>query len=65
MATLFALGVLSLAWMALIAVEKLLPPKGAAKRIVALVLLALGLAILLAGDLVPGIQGEASGAMDM
>jgi predicted metal-binding membrane protein len=59
MAALFALGVMSVAWMvliaALIAVEKLLPwqvlPTGAA----AAVLAALGLAILFVPDQVPGL----------
>jgi predicted metal-binding membrane protein len=69
MATLFALGIMSLGWMAfiagLIAIEKLLPQKGLAKRMVAVVLLALGLTILLAPDAVPGIQVEPTPGMDM
>ena len=60
MATLFALGIMSVGWMAfvaaLIAVEKLLPRQ--ASRLVAVVLLALGLATLLAPDAVPGLGGE-------
>ena len=59
MAALFALGVMSLAWMALvaglIAVEKLLPWKALANRTVAIVLLVLGLAIMIAPEQVPGL----------
>ena len=50
MASLFALGVMSLAWMALVALliagEKLLPWKVAANRGIALLLLTLGVAVL-------------------
>ena len=57
MAALFALGVMSVAWMALvgglIAVEKLLPWKALANRTVALALLVLGLAIVIAPADVP------------
>ena len=66
MATLFAVGIMSLGWMAfiaaLIAAEKLLPRP--VSRVVAVVLLVLGLAILFAPDLVPGV-GERPGAMQM
>jgi predicted metal-binding membrane protein len=59
MAALFALGVMSVAWMALvaglIAVEKLLPWKALANRTVALTLLVLGLAIILTPAHVPGL----------
>jgi predicted metal-binding membrane protein len=58
MAALFAVGVMSLGWMALIAAfiagEKLLPWPVAAKRTVAIVLLLLGLAIALVPEDVPG-----------
>ena len=52
MASLFALGVMSVPWMVaiavLIAVEKLLPRKNVANRLVAITLLALGLGVALA-----------------
>jgi len=64
MATLFALGVMSLGWMAfvaaLIAVEKLSPRP--AWPLVAVVLLVLALAVLAAPELVPGIGGGGAGA---
>ena len=59
MAALFALGVMSLAWMAfvaaLIAIEKLLPWKRLANRGIAVVLAVLGLAVALAPESVPGL----------
>jgi len=59
MASLFALGVMSIAWMAvvagLIAAEKLLPWRRAATYGTAAILLALGLLILVAPDAVPGL----------
>jgi predicted metal-binding membrane protein len=59
MATLFALGVMSLGWMAfiaaLIAVEKLLPWKALANRGIAVLLLVLGLTIAFAPASVPGL----------
>jgi predicted metal-binding membrane protein len=59
MAALFALGVMSIAWMvfiaALIAAEKLLPWKALANRAIALLLVALGLAVALAPGSVPGL----------
>ena len=59
MAALFALGVMSIAWMAvvagLIAAEKLLPWRRAATYGTAAILLALGLLILVAPDAVPGL----------
>ncbi len=58
MAALFALGVMSLGWMALIAAfiagEKLLPWPVAAKRTVAVFLVLLGLAVALTPESVPG-----------
>jgi predicted metal-binding membrane protein len=59
MAALFALGVMSIGWMAfiaaLIAIEKLLPWKAFANRGVALLLVALGIAVAFAPDRVPGL----------
>jgi predicted metal-binding membrane protein len=59
MAALFALGVMSLGWMALIAVliavEKLLPRRDLANRAVALVLLALGITLATSPASVPGL----------
>jgi cytochrome c biogenesis protein CcdA len=71
MAALFALGVMSIAWMvfiaALIAVEKLLPWKRWANRGIAVALLALGIAVALAPSHVPGLtqpdSPQAAGAM--
>ena len=59
MAALFALGVMSIGWMAfvaaLIAVEKLLPWRVTARRAVAILLAVLGLAVAFAPDDVPGL----------
>jgi predicted metal-binding membrane protein len=59
MAALFALGVMSLGWMALvaalIAAEKLLPSKELASRGIAVLLLALGLAVAFTPASVPGL----------
>ncbi len=59
MATLFALGLMSLGWMAaiaaLIALEKLLPWKKVANRGIALLLIALALGVALAPGRVPGL----------
>jgi predicted metal-binding membrane protein len=59
MAALFALGVMSIAWMAfvaaLIAAERLLPWKAPAVRTVAVVLAVLGLAVAFAPERVPGL----------
>jgi predicted metal-binding membrane protein len=67
MAALFALGVMSLTWMALvaalIAAEKLLPWKAAATRGVAVVLLALAIGVALAPDDVPGLTVPDSAMM--
>jgi predicted metal-binding membrane protein len=77
MAALFAVGVMSLGWMALIAAfiagEKLLPWPVAAKRAVAVALLVLGLAVGLAPEDVPGftvpdgsgMDGSGGGQMEM
>jgi predicted metal-binding membrane protein len=72
MAGLFALGVMSIGWMALvaalIAVEKLLPWKVVATRGVTLVLLVLAIAIAVSPEDVPGLtipdSAEAGQAMD-
>jgi predicted metal-binding membrane protein len=59
MAALFALGVMSIGWMAfvaaLIAGERLLPSKLMAKQAVAVILAVLGLAVALAPGDVPGL----------
>jgi predicted metal-binding membrane protein len=59
MAALFALGVMSIAWMAfvaaLIAAERLLPSKLMAKQAVAVLLVLLGLGVALAPGQVPGL----------
>jgi predicted metal-binding membrane protein len=72
MAALFALGVMSVGWMAfiaaLIATEKLLPWKAVANRGIAVLLVALGLAVAFAPEDVPGLtlpdSPEAMGAME-
>jgi predicted metal-binding membrane protein len=72
MAALFALGVMSIGWMvliaALIALEKLLPWKAVANRSIAVLLVVLGLAVAFAPDRVPGLtlpnSPEAARAMD-
>ena len=65
MAALFAVGVMSLGWMALIAAfiaaEKLLPWPAAARRTVAVLLLLLGLGVAIAPGDVPGFAGPAAG----
>jgi predicted metal-binding membrane protein len=71
MAALFALGVMSIGWMAfiaaLIAIEKLLPWKAVANRGIAVMLLVLGLAVASVPDDVPGLvqpdSAEAQQAM--
>jgi predicted metal-binding membrane protein len=71
MAALFALGVMSLTWMiavaGLIAVEKLLPWRELANRLVAVTLLALALGVALAPRDVPGLTlpGSAAAAKAM
>jgi predicted metal-binding membrane protein len=72
MAALFALGVMSIGWMvmvaALIATEKLLPWKALANRGIALLLVVLGLGVAFFADDVPGLtlpdSPEAQAAMD-
>jgi predicted metal-binding membrane protein len=72
MAALFALGVMSIGWMAfiaaLIAIEKLLPWKALANRGIAVLLLVLGLAVAFAPEDVPGLtlpdSPEAARAME-
>src|SRR3954447_115313 len=72
MAALFALGVMSIGWMvlvaALIAIEKLLPWKLVANRGVAVLLVVLGLGVAFASQDVPGLtlpdSPEAQAAMD-
>ncbi len=72
MAALFALGVMSVGWMAfiagLIAIEKLLPWKAVANRGIAVLLLMLGLAVAFAPEDVPGLtlpdSPEAARAME-
>jgi predicted metal-binding membrane protein len=65
MGALFALGVMSVGWMAfvaaLIAAERLLPWRKAAVRAVAVVLVALGLAVALVPEDVPGLTVPGSG----
>jgi predicted metal-binding membrane protein len=67
MASLFALGVMSLPWMAFIAgaiaLEKLLPWRRAATWGAAAVLLALGVLVLAAPDVIPGLTIPASDPM--
>ena len=68
MAALFALGVMSVAWMAviaaLIAAEKLLPWRGVANRGIAVLLVVLGLSVALVPERVPGLViPDSSGAM--
>jgi len=59
MASLFALGVMSMIWMAIvagfIAVEKMLPWRRTAVYGTALVLFALGVLVLVAPDALPGL----------
>jgi predicted metal-binding membrane protein len=70
MAALFALGVMSLAWMALvaalIALEKTLPWERPATWTTALVLLVLGVLLIAAPDAIPGltVPGSGGGGMD-
>jgi predicted metal-binding membrane protein len=68
MASLFALGVMSLAWMAfvavLIALEKILPWGRAATYGTAALLLALGVMLLAAPDAIPGLTLPGGGGMD-
>jgi predicted metal-binding membrane protein len=71
MAALFALGVMSLGWMAfiagLIAIEKLLPSRAVANYAVAAVLAVIGLVLLVHPSALPGVPGShgAGGSMHM
>jgi predicted metal-binding membrane protein len=67
MASLFALGIMSLAWMALIAgliaCEKLIPSRRLATYGTTAILLTLGLLLMLAPDAIPGLTIPASDPM--
>ena len=67
MASLFALGVMSLAWMALvaglIAFEKLIPSRRAATYGTTAVLLVLGVLLMLAPDAIPALTIPGNGPM--
>ena len=67
MAALFALGVMSVAWMAfvagLIAIEKIIPWRRVATYGTAAVMLALGLLVLIAPDAIPALTIPGHGAM--
>jgi predicted metal-binding membrane protein len=69
MASLFALGVMSVVWMAVvagfIAVEKILPWRRPATYGTALVLLALGLLVLVAPDALPGLTVPGDDSMSV
>jgi predicted metal-binding membrane protein len=69
MASLFALGIMSVAWMAfiagLIAAEKTLPWRRVATYSTAAILLVLGVLVLAAPGAVPGLTVPAGGAMGM
>lgn len=69
MAALFALGVMSVGWMAfvaaLIAIEKLAPWKSAANRAIAVTLVVLGLAVVIAPEQVPGLTVPTSAGSGM
>jgi predicted metal-binding membrane protein len=69
MASLFALGVMSVVWMAVvagfIAVEKILPWRRTATYGTALVLLALGLLVLVAPDALPGLTVPGDDSMSV
>jgi predicted metal-binding membrane protein len=66
MAALFALGVMSIGWMAfiaaLIALEKLLPARNLANRGIAVLLVGLGLAVAIVPSHVPGLTEPGSAA---
>jgi len=69
MAVLFALGAMSVGWMAfvaaLIAIEKLAPWKTAANRAIAVMLVALGLAVAIVPEQVPGLTMPTSAGNGM
>jgi predicted metal-binding membrane protein len=68
MAALFALGVMSLAWMAFVAaiitLEKTLPARRSVTYGTVAVLLVLGIVLVAAPDAIPGLTVPGSGAMD-
>lgn len=68
-AALFALGVMSVGWMALVAAlitaERVLPWRAAASGLVAVVLVLLGVAVMAAPEEVPGLTVPASGPAPM
>jgi predicted metal-binding membrane protein len=68
MASLFALGVMSIVWMAavaaLIAVEKILPWRRVATYGAAALLLGLGLMLFVAPDAIPALTVPGAGQMD-
>ena len=68
MASLFALGVMGIGWMAfvagLIAVEKTVPWRRLATWGTAAILLVLGVLLLVAPDAIPGLTIPGGGAMD-
>lgn len=67
MASLFALGVMSVVWMAvvagIIAVEKLIPSRRVATYGTAALLLVLGLLMLVAPDVIPALTIPGAGSM--
>jgi hypothetical protein len=67
MASLFALGVMSIVWMAvvagLIAFEKLIPSRRVATYGTAGLLLALGMLVLIAPDAIPALTVPGTGSM--
>jgi predicted metal-binding membrane protein len=69
MAALFALGLMSIGWMAfiaaLIAIEKLLPSRVAANWTVTAVLLVVGVALLVDPSVVPGMPDSGGSGMNM
>ena len=69
MASLFALGVMSLTWMAIvaaiIAVQKMLPWPRVATYGTAVVLVVVGVLLIAAPDAIPGLTVPGSGSMDM
>jgi predicted metal-binding membrane protein len=69
MAALFALGVMSVGWMAfvaaLIAIEKLAPWKSATNRAIAVTLVVLGLAVVIVPEQVPGLTVPTSASNGM
>jgi predicted metal-binding membrane protein len=67
MASLFALGVMSLVWMAvvagLIAFEKLVPSRRTATYVTAVILLVGGVLLIAAPDAIPALTVPGSGSM--